>query len=73
MKAGLMSRSFKFHSKCQPRAAAAGCGGGRMYWDFEVGLWHRPTELRGAAKQSAAGGSTDYLGGVNAALIRGCS
>jgi hypothetical protein len=40
MKAGLMSRSFKFHSKWQPRAAAAGCSGGRMYWDFEVGLWH---------------------------------
>ena len=40
MKAGLMSRSFKFHSKWQPHAAGAGCSGSRMYWDFEVGLWH---------------------------------
>ena len=31
-----------------------------------------PTKLRGAATQSASGGPTDYVGGVNAALICGC-
>jgi hypothetical protein len=50
MKAGLMFRSFKFHSKSkwQPRAAAAGCSGGRMYWDFEVGLWHSTASVQAA-------------------------
>src|SRR5262249_916569 len=66
MKAGLMSRSFKFLFQM-----AATCGG-RMYWDFEVGLWHRPNSAAQQSSQLSGGQQTTSARSTPRSLVAAC-